>query len=299
MTDRRITQIAATRRGLITRPEVLAANGSDRVIEGRCESERWQRVHAGVYLVGVAPLDWRGQLHAAVLAAGEGAAASHRAALVVWGLDGIGAAPLEITVPVTHRPVPAGVLVHRTRRPVPVAHCGGIDVTTVERTILDVASCLPPVVVEKAFESAVRKGLTTATKVELFVRAQGGKGVRGSTALKEILAERAPGRAAGSPAEVELLRALRRAGVAAPVRQYEIALSGGAVATVDLAWPERRKAVEVDGIDAHATAEALDRDDERQNELCDAGWELRRYSARTVHRHPQQVAQRVARFLRG
>ncbi len=219
--------------------------------------------------------------------------------MVVWDLDGIGGAPLELTVPFTHGPVPADVVVHRTRRPIPVAARHGLDITTVERTILDVASCLPPVVVEKALESAMRRGLTTALKLELFVREQGGKGVRGSRMLRELLCDRPDGRAAGSPAEVELLRALRAAGVEAPVRQHRIELGLGAVATVDLAWPDRRKAVEVDGLDAHGTAEALDRDDERQNELLDAGWELRRYSARKVRRYPEQVAERIRRFLCG
>jgi very-short-patch-repair endonuclease len=251
-----------------------------------------------VYLVGVAPPDWLGRLDAAVLAAGTGAAASHRAALVLWGLDGIGAAPLEVTVPVTHGPEPAGVIVHRSRRPVAAAVVEGIAVTGVERTLVDAAACLPPVVVEKAMESAVRRNLTTAAKIERYLDDHAGRGVRGTRVLRELMAERPPGRAAGSGAEVELVRLLRDHGLPAPVRQYEIALPGGAVAVVDLAWPELRKVVEVDGLDAHAGAEALDHDDDRQNRLLEAGYELRRYTGRAVRRRPEAVVASISRFLR-
>ncbi|CAN5781734.1 hypothetical protein BH24ACT3_BH24ACT3_18560 [soil metagenome] len=297
--DRAVREVAGTRSGLLVRADVAGLGGTDDVTAARGAGGHWGRVHAGVYLVGAGALDWRGRLAAAVLAAGDGALASHRAAVVLWGLDGIGAALVELTVPLTHGPVPAGVIVHRTRRPPPASVVDEVAVTSVERTLLDAASCLPPVLVEKAFESAVRRGLTTATKLELHVRDHGGRGVRGSRSLRELMAVRRPGRDAGSPEEAELVRELRRAGIEAPVRQFEIPLAFGAVAVVDLAWPDRRKAVEVDGFEGHASAADVEADDERQNQILDAGWELRRYSGRAVRRRPQQVVVSIHRFLRG
>ncbi len=289
--------IARTRHGLVTRADVLACGGTDEVIRTRTAVGRWTAVHPGVYLVGVAPPPWRTSLLAATLAAGPGSAASHRAAVVLWGLDGIATAPLELTVPFTAEPLPADVIQHRTRRPVPIVVIDAVPVTSIERTILDAAGCLRPVAAEKGMECALRRGLTTATALDLHVKEHGGRGVRGSGFLKELLAERPAGRAAGSPAEVELLRALRLQGVEPPVRQHPVRLRDGSVAILDMAWPLRRKAVEVDGVDAHATIGALDHDDERQNQVLEAGYDLRRYSARAVRRRPGSVVASVMRFL--
>ena len=119
----------------------------------------------------------------------------------------------------------------------------------------------------------------------------------GERGAQELLAERSEGRAAGSPAEAELVRALRLHGVASRVRQHPVRLRDRSLAVVDLAWPVQRKAVEVDGLDAHATAAALDDDDERQNQLFEVGYQLRRYSARAVRRDPDAVVASVLRFL--
>lgn len=293
-----VRRVAARQANVVARADVRALGLSDGHVRTRVAGGRWQRLHPGVYAVGAAPLDARGRLRAAVAAAGAGALVSHRAAVVLWGLDGIDRAPPEVTVPFTHGPVPAGVIVHRTRRPPPPAALDGIAVTSVERTLLDAAGCLPASVVEKALESALRRNLTSAVRLGELLAVQGGRGVRGARRLRAMLGAREMGGAAGSAAEVELLRHLRAAGVPPPVRQHRVALTGGRVATVDLAWPARRKAVEVDGLDAHATAGALDHDHERQNALLEAGWELRRYAARRVRRQPAAVVESVARFLR-
>jgi very-short-patch-repair endonuclease len=296
--DHELNRVAAGQRRLITRASVLREGVGDSLIARRLASERWYRAHAGVYVIGVGALSWEERLLAAVLAAGPPAAVSHRAALVLHGLDGIAGAPVEITVPHGGGPVPGDVVVHRSRRPVDATSVAGIPVTSVPRTVLDAAGCLPPVVVEKAMESALRRNLTTSSRLLEVVLVEGGRGVRGTRALRALLDERGEGPVAGSPAEVELLRALRDAGVPAPVRQFRIDLSRGRVAVVDLAWPDRRRLVEVDGLDAHATAAALEADTDRQNALLDAGWQLRRFSARVVRRRPGGVAAAIHRFLR-
>jgi very-short-patch-repair endonuclease len=290
---------AANDYGLTIRPRVLGLGGTDRMIATRLANQRWREVQAGVYLVGVTPLSWHGLLRAATLAAGDAAVASHRAAVMLWGLDGLSTRLLELTVPVGRGPVPVGVIVHRTRRPIPRAVVEGIPVTSVERTILDAACCLPPLVVETAFESAARRRLTTPQKMGICLAEQGGPGVRGRGVVVRLLDQRRPGRAAGSPAETHLLHRMRRAGVEEPVRQHPIPLPDGTVAVVDFAWPGRRKAVEVDGLDAHSSAQALDSDLKRQNLIMQTVWSLRRFSARMVRRHPDQVVEEIIRFIDG
>jgi very-short-patch-repair endonuclease len=90
---------------------------------------------------------------------------------------------------------------------------------------------------------------------------------------------------------------MRRAGIEEPVRQYAVALADESVAVLDFAWPCLCKGVEIDGLDAHASAQSLEYDLIRQNLLFEAKWELRRYAARSVRRHPDSVVDSIARFL--
>ncbi len=97
--DEILRPLAAANYGLITRNWVKDAGGNDQLIARRINRRRWTEEHAGVYNTSPIPLDWKGRLRAATLAAGPHAFASHRAAVVLHGLDGIETAPTEITVP--------------------------------------------------------------------------------------------------------------------------------------------------------------------------------------------------------
>lgn len=291
-------EVAARQRNLLDRSNVLGVGGSDAVIRHRLRTGQWRRLQAGVYSVAAAPLDWLDQLQAALLAAGDGALVSHRAALVVWGLDGLRSAPVEVTVPYAHAPIPHEVVRHRTRRPMARSRRRGLAITTVERTIIDCAAVLPAWIVEVALDSAVRKRLTTYALVADELRRVGGRGVRGTRVVRALLAEHDCTGPGGSAAETAFLRILRDHGVPLPELQARIPLADGTVAVVDCLWPERKKVVEIDGLDAHGSGRALESDLERQNAILEAGYRLRRFSGRQIRRRPGWVAMRMLEYLR-
>lgn len=242
-------------------------------------------------------MDWFDRLLAAVLAGGSGTLVSHRAALVVWEMDGLKSAPVEVTVPYSNRPVPQDVIVHRTRRPLDSREVDGLPVTSPERTLLDVASQLPPLLIAKAVESSIRRRIATVDSILEVISQKGGRGVRGTKRLKRVMAERLSDTPTDSGSETELIFYLREGGVLEPVLQHELCTQTGDLIRPDFYWPALGKAVEVDGLDAHSSADALDRDLARQNALLELGIELRRFSARTVRRNPRQVVQEIRRFL--
>ena len=127
----------------------------------------------------------------------------------------------------------------------------------------------------------------------------GGKGRRGTTLLREIVALYAgTKRPPGSGGEVAFLRELRRAGIEEPVRQFEVMLLDGSKAVVDFAWPDRRKLVEFVGVETHADSRAHAHDTLREDDILTAtGWELRRFAPETLRTNPVEVARRVTRFL--
>lgn len=290
---------AASARGfLITRTDVYDLGGDQHIIDNRVQRGLWRRIHPGVYQVDRRPLTWESRLRAAVLACGSDALVSHRAALVLWGLDGLNSAPPELTVPYDSRPIPAGIIVHRTRRRQEPGETRGIPVTTVERTLLSCSGQLPAIVIGKALDSAIRKKLTSVDICYDTLVAKGGRGVRGTKRFRSALMERIQESATGSGAEFELLHHMQLAMLARPELQYELFVNGER-RVPDFYWPERGKAVEVDGVDAHASADRLDDDLIRQNGLLDLGIELRRFSARRIRREPDLVVAEIRKFLDG
>lgn len=293
-----LVQLASRQRFLATRAQLVGAGFDDEFMQYQVARGRWERIHDGVYQIDRRPLDWEARVSAAVLAAGDTAVASHRAAFMLWGLDGLSSAPVEITMPFGRLPDPTGAIVHRTRRVQDTTTVRQIPVTIVERTLLDCASCLPRIVVAKALDSAIRRGLTTVDLVYDLLVARGGRGVRGTKSLRWILRERLHDTATGSGSEFELLYHMQIAFLPRPELQHPLFTANGKRAP-DFYWPRLNKAVEVDGVDAHSSADRLDDDLRRQNDLMDLGIELRRFSARRVRRDPKEVVAEIRQFLEG
>lgn len=293
-----IRSLAADTHALVDRRTAIGLGASDAVISKRIREGTWRSVHPGVYDLNVTHRQWVGDVHAAVMAAGRHALASHRTASVLWGLDGIRGRMLELTVPISKEPMPTGVVIHRTRRRLPRMLIDSIPVTDVERTLLDLAAILPPIVVEKAMMSALHKRLTTRDMLALRLSQYGGRGVKGTRRLRRTLARVDEG-ITGSPSEVDLMTMMRSAPIPMPACQLEITFPEGDHAYPDFAWPALAKCVEVDGFDAHGAPDALERDLIRQNRLLELGWEMRRFSARRIRRDPADVLDEIIRFVNG
>jgi hypothetical protein len=140
--------------------------------------------------------------------------------------------------------------------------------------------------------------LTTPDSIARCLAEDGGRGVRGTKKLRRTLGLADEG-TMGSPAEVEAMRLMRFAPIPAPHRQFEIEFPDGTRAYPDFAWPQLAKCIEIDGFEAHGSPKALDHDLERQNQLMELGWEMRRFSARRVRRDPAGVVAEIVRFVSG
>jgi very-short-patch-repair endonuclease len=218
---------------------------------------------------------------AAVLWAGPDALASHTTAAALWRLDGVTdtGGRIEVTLPRQRDRRSDVVTVHRTTE-LPVADrdtVQGIAVTTVTRTLVDLAGVVPMSVLELALEDGFRRRLTSPLRLEHRLEQLAGSGRIGSGLLRALLAERrsAPGSISptGSAAEVRLERLLVRSGLPRPVRQHAVTDEGRTI-RVDLAYPDRRLAIEFDSLRWHTGRARLENDAERRNLLRSAGWQL-------------------------
>jgi predicted transcriptional regulator of viral defense system len=147
------------------------------------------RVERGVYRLRRFPESPRADLVIAQLRSGAGAAISHESALELYDLSDVLPSEVHVTVARTASRRRRGVRLHTS--PLgseDVTTRDGVTVTTVERTIADVArSGLSDELVLRAIEQAVARGLTTPSRIGRFAELRGGRAKK--------LAERALGRA--------------------------------------------------------------------------------------------------------
>jgi very-short-patch-repair endonuclease len=95
---------------------------------------------------------------------------------------------------------------------------------------------------------------------------------------------------AASPQETRLRLLIGASGLPAPVAQFRVVDARGFVARVDFAWPDRKVAVEYDGL-WHAEDKQFAKDRRRLNKLRTAGWTVVFVTAADLLRPEELIAQ--------
>jgi hypothetical protein len=237
----------------------------------RISSREWVRVFPGVYRLAAARDTWDQTVMAGCLAAGPGAAASHRSAATLLGMPGV---PrwVEVTVVRPRSVSVKGIIAHRaTVLPSEdVRQLNGIPATTPARTIADLARIYPATKVGPMLDYALACRLVTRAQLE--ARATGRKH---DDVLRELLDERpATARPMGSEFEACLFRCLRDAGLPLPVAQYRVLMLDGSEVFLNFAYPDVLLAIEADSYLWHASLADWRRDRARNNELIALGWSI-------------------------
>ncbi|MBV8980588.1 MAG: hypothetical protein JO086_06785 [Acidimicrobiia bacterium] len=274
--DRDAARFAAHQRALLTRPQARGVGFTDKAIQHRVETGRWGLVHPGVYRVEGAPASWEQTVLAAVLAAGDGAIASHRAAAAMWGIEGIERV-IELTVPLARRPTVRGAVVHRTDglllpERTRLRH---VPLTTPARTVFDLASVIPRGALDRVVEDVLSRRLLPRKALVAQLAAHGGPGRRKTLALQALLEEhperweRADGRL-----ERRLLRFLKARGFPEPVLQYEVRLANGRSVFIDAAYPDRLVGLEANSYLWHTSRPDWVRNQVKTRALTAMGWAI-------------------------
>jgi hypothetical protein len=173
-----------------------------------------------------------------------------------------------------------GVAIRRARHidPADATTWRGIPVTTVPRTLVDLARLLEVDELARACHEAGVRHRTTPGQVEaVLARAPNS---RGTGKLRSIL--RGHERVALSKLEGRFLTQLREVGLALPETNR---LASGR--RVDCRWPERWLTVELDGYRYHHSRHAWEQDRRREREARARGDEFRRYTYGDVFEDPE------------
>jgi hypothetical protein len=166
--DAALALFAERQRGHVTRAQALAAGVGDRAFQGRIDRGYLHRVHRGVYRVGhTAPLEFDREM-GAVLACGTRAVASHASAVYLWALGPRPNGEVHVTGP--DRRSRPGVRLHRSPvDPAEVVRRHFVPVTRPARTLVDFAANATPLLLERAVEDALRRGLVNRRELEAEV----------------------------------------------------------------------------------------------------------------------------------
>ena len=285
-----VVALALEQRGLVRGDQLLAIGIPHSTISGWLEQGRIRVVHRGVYLVGAILPEGADRL-AAVYACWPLAVLSHRSAAEEWKLiDERGSFVLQITAPGWRREGPSGVYVHRTAL-LPadeVAEIDGVPITSPARAVFDLASQAPDWEVAAAYEEGLIKGLFDRdAMIRMAMRHKGRRGIR---KIRVLIDRDAPPSVTIKKAHLLLLELIRSSGLPHPRTEYEI--NGKAA---DIAWPEAKLVVEMDGGAFHNTIGRIERDKVRDAERAAVGWLTIRVTWNELTKRPGAVISRIAR----
>jgi hypothetical protein len=283
MWDAQIAQVAGSQFNRISRRQLNEIGLTDAAVSRWVAAGRLIAVEEGVF--AVAPLreddDW-GRWMGATLTAPE-SALSHTSAANAWGVLSLHEAFVTITRPGSGGPrLHGGVFAFRSSTlSGEVTQLQEIPITSISRTLLDLARTVSPRALARAVREAVR--LEHTTLVQLGDRLGEYRGRRGTRRLAQVLARYAglPLERARSGAEIRALEMLRAAGRRLP--RLNIRVAGE---EADLSWPDARLIIEIDGGPFH-----LDRGEDARKQRCweQAGWTVRRIPSEDVYERPRRL----------
>jgi very-short-patch-repair endonuclease len=264
-----------------------------RLTKAQLRSSAWRRLFPDVYACTSLSVDHARRARAAACLALPGAVVSGRSAGVLWGVRLAGPDDdVECTVAAGRPGTVRGIRV--TRRALPaddVTRRGGVLVTTVGRTALDLARIQPLEEAVVALDQFLRAGLVTVDQLRAAAAAISGPGcrqIRRAADLADGLAE--------SPQETRVRLLLNGSRLPRPTAQYTVrGPDGRFIARVDFAWPDVKVAVEYEGM-WHGQAQQVGRDRRRLNELTAAGWTVVFVTAAEL-RDPVVLIARIAAAL--
>ncbi len=288
---RLIRELAESQHGVVARRQLIAMGLGKGLIQERRRTRLLVPVHRGVYAVGHRRVDIRHRWMAAVLACGDHAALSHRTAAQHWDLRG-SRGPIEVarTSGGGRR---HGVLIRQVGQlpGVEVTVKDGIRVTTVERTLLDLATLLDDRQLDRAFVAAERSGRLRWGEIGRLLRA-GGR--RPEMTRFERAARRVDPRAveARSGIEVDFLGLCRDSGLPAP--EVNVLVQDR---LVDFLWPAKRLIVELDSYRYHGDRMAFERDHGSTIALEAAGYRVLRITEEMLARDPTPFLGLLTRAL--
>jgi len=280
--DRRFNELAIRQHRLVRRPQLEQLEISRQLACRRVLARRW--VEAEPSVLGLPGWDAtrEGRLLAAVWSL-EAAVVCGRSAAEVLGILGAPPGMIEVLVPAgSYRT--RGFTVHQTAF-LPREHItrvGLLPVTSVERTIVDVARWWGTKRLRLAVDDLLTNGLTSVEAIEDVALPLVGRGVGHTARLRALFSELGPGYVAPASELERLLHEVVAAGGFPPLVRQRALPALREEGRVDGAFDFLRLLVEADGRRWHTRVDQLEKDLRRDAEAGALGWHVARFSHRAL-----------------
>jgi very-short-patch-repair endonuclease len=287
--SREAWELAGSQHGIVARRQLLELGFNRREIEHRVGRGRLHLVMRGVYAVGWPRLTRERRWMAAVLACGAGTMLSHRSAAALWGIGKELRGRIDVSVRrrcELRRPG-LRVLSRTTLAAADIMEYDGIPVTSPTRTLVDLATELSPLGIERAVNEADKRDLVDPETLRL--RLGDYEGEPGVPLLRKLLDKRTF-RLFDSDLEILFRPIAVEAGLPFPLSKQKV--NGW---EVDFYWPELGLVVETDGLRYHRTASSQTRDIRRDRAHALAGMTALRFAHYEVKHEPARVRAELSR----
>jgi hypothetical protein len=273
--DRALAALARRQWGVVSLAQLQALGLGARAVQQRAAAGRLHRVHRGVYAVGHRVLRAEGHRLGAVLACGAGAVLSHRSAAAHWELLATSQQRIDVTAPRSRQGVP-GIRLHTSRSldAQDTTSHQGIPITTVHRTLLDLAATTRADQLERALAQAMYLQLYDQRAIDDVIARSNGH--RGTNVLKE--ATKQEPKITKSMWEIRMLRLVRGANLPEPITNRPLHAPDHGECKPDFYWPAHGLIVETDGWEAHRTVAAFRADRAKDAALTAAGYKVLRFT---------------------
>src|SRR5947207_722136 len=283
MRDARLAELARRQFNRVSRLQLVELGFSRKAIEHRITTGRLVSVEEGV--LAIAPVlehDAWGRWSGATLTA-PATRLSHASAGTAWGFWSLPRTFETVTRPGSGGPRRhGGMLVYRSSvLEADATSIRGIPITSVERTLLDLARVVSDRTLARGLREALRLRLTTMAALGDCIGRHHGR--RGTGRLARALARYRglPVERARSGAEIRAMEVLRDAG--RPLPRLNVRIAGG---EADLSLPEEHLIVEIDGGPFHLDVG----EDERKRTAWEAaGWAVRMQPSEDVYERPHRL----------
>ena len=291
--DAALNRIASRQHRIVTTKRLRSLGFTPPWVTRQVADGRISRLFQGVYLIGPGPPRQKGRWLAAVLAAGTGALLCRTQAAALWEIARPRGA-IEVLVPHYRKKKLPRVRIRRSRRihPDDVSMVDSIPVTSVERTLCDLATGLPYADLKRAFEKAERLRLIDHGKLREAVERMHGS--PGAATMRQLLGyDPRPGTETRSELEIAFLELNTAAGL--PPYQRNVVVHGH---DIDAYWPEANLVVELQSYTWHSDPEAFERDHAKLAELQISGCVVLALTYRQVTNEGEWVANAIRSTLK-
>jgi hypothetical protein len=275
----RVSLLAARQSGRVSREQLEHLGISNARVARWLRDGYLQRVHPRVYAVGHRAPSTEGDLAAALLYAGPGAALGGATAL--WWLALIDRQPptIEVTTP-NRRASRPGLRVNDRKDPNRIWH-RQLPITPVALALLEYAAGAPHDRLRRVLAEAEYRRLLDLDAAYALL----GRGRPGSAKLRAALTRHQPRLALTRSVLEERFLALCES-ARLPLPECNATIEG---LMVDMLWRGPRVIVELDGHDAHDSPAQIERDRRRELRLRGAGFVVLRYTWDQITREPKLV----------